>query len=279
MLNKVSKRVKSLPKRRASVLIYNTLVFLLGDGDKEKAVKKFQSLKANCSSDEEFAEALKVEINYDFFNALYNLLDLNNISGIIRSIKNIKSQSSELKKLITNQKGIDRLIDDRNGLRSIVLNSVFSRKGEFLNDEQLKIILLKEFSISKELIADEFNVSKKLLNKWLKIETLFDREFEKTLASRTKQGVFLNEYMLIFETLFLAINEGKLDIQENLDSYIKRLNQKMNFSKEDIAEISDSDIKTQKGVLRKVAYYQFVDKFPYSLSKELVEKMGSELNY
>lgn len=279
MLNKVSRRVKSLPKRRASVLIDNTLVFLLGDGDKEKAVKKFQSLKANCSSDEEFAEALKVEINYDFFNALYTLLDLNNISGIMRSIKKIKSQSSELKKLITNQKGIDRLIDDKNGLRSIVMKTIFSKKGEFLSNEQLMTILFKEFSISKQSIADEFNISKKLLNKWLKIEELFDKKFEANLASRTKQGVFLNEYMLIFQTLFLANKEGKLDIQENLDSYINRLNHKMNFSKEDIAVISDSDIKTQKGVLRKVAYYQFVDKFPYSLSKELVEKMGSELNY
>lgn len=262
------------------MLYDNILVFLLGDGDREKAVIRFKNLRAESDSEEAFHEAFKKEINYDFLNTLYEHLNLNNISGLIRSIKSIKERAPELKKLVTNQKGLDKLLDDKNGLRSIVVKTIFYKKKEAINNKQLMEMMFKEFSISKEKIAkEEFGVDKKTFNSWLEKSGLFEEAFYKPLSSRGKQGVFFNEYVIIFETLFLAREEGKLDIDNNIDIYVNRLNHKMSFLKEDIAQICDSNIKTQKEVLRKVAYYNFIDKFPYSLSREFVEKMGSEINY
>lgn len=262
------------------MLYDNILVFLLGDGDREKAVIKFRTLRVESDSEEAFHEAFKKEVNYEFFNELFALLDFSTISVLIRSIKSIKEQAPELKKLVTNQKGLDKLLDDKNGLRSVLVKTIFSKKKGALNEEQLMTLIFKEFSISKEKIAkEEFGVDKKTFNNWLEKTGLFEESFYLPLSKRGKQGVFLNEYVLIFETLFLAREEGKLDFNNNIDTYINRLNHKMSYLKDDIADICNSDTKTQKGVLRKVAYYNFIDKFPYSLTREFVEKMGSELNY
>lgn len=280
MLNKIRKKINSLPKKRASVFYDNMLVFLLGDGNREKAIIKFKNLRVESNSEEAFHEAFKKEINYDFFNALKQHLNFNSISGSIRSIKAIKEYAPELKKLVTNQRGLDKLLDNKNGLRSIVIKTIFYKKKEADNQEQLMEIIFKEFSISKERIAnEEFGVDKKTFNKWLEETGLFKEEFYKPLSERGKKGVYLDEYVHIFETLFLAKEEGKLDIENNIDTYIDRLNSKMSFTKDDIVQICVSNIKTQKEVLRKVAYYNFIDKFPYSLSKELVENMGSKFNY
>lgn len=280
MLNKIRKKINSLPKKRASVFYDNMLVFLLGDGNREKAIIKFKNLRVESNSEEAFHEAFKKEINYDFFNALKQHLNFNSISGSIRSIKAIKEYAPELKKLVTNQRGLDKLLDNKNGLRSIVIKTIFYNKKEADNQEQLMEIIFKEFSISKERIAnEEFGVDKKTFNKWLEETGLFKEEFYKPLSERGKKGVYLDEYVHIFETLFLAKEEGKLDIENNIDTYIDRLNNKMYFQKDDIVQICESNIKTQKEVLRKLAYYNFINKFPYSLSRELVNKMWSEINY
>ncbi|EDP96758.1 hypothetical protein KAOT1_16383 [Kordia algicida OT-1] len=262
------------------MLLNSTLVYLLGDGNKEKAINKLQALKDEANSEEEFLEAFKREVNYDFFNALYSELNFNNISGIMRSFKSIKEKVPELKKLITNQKGVDKILNDKSGLKSIIVKTIFIKKNEEITDDELMMSLFNQFSISKERIAnEEFGVDKKTFNKWLEETGLFKEEFYKPLSERGKKGVYLDEYVHIFETLFLAKEEGKLDIENNIDTYIDRLNNKMSFQKDDIVQICESKIKTQKEVLRKVAYYNFIDKFPYSLSKELVENMGSKFNY
>ncbi|WP_417291488.1 hypothetical protein [Corallibacter sp.] len=280
MLNKIRKKINSLPKKRASVLLNGTLVYLLGDGNKEKAINKLQALKDEANSEEEFLEAFKREVNYDFFNALYSELNFNNISGIMRSFKSIKEKVPELKKLITNQKGVDKILNDKSGLKSIIVKTIFIKKNEEITDDELMMSLFKQFSISKERIAnEEFGVDKKTFNKWLEETGLFKEEFYKPLSERGKKGVYLDEYVHIFETLFLAKEEGKLDIENNIDTYIYRLNSKMSFQKDDIVQICESNIKTQKEVLRKLAYYNFINKFPYSLSRELVNKMWSEINY
>lgn len=280
MLNKIRKKINSLPKKRASVLLNGTLVYLLGDGNKEKAINKLQALKDEANSEEEFLEAFKREVNYDFFIALYSELNFNNISGIMRSFKSIKEKVPELKKLITNQKGVDKILNDKSGLKSIIVKTIFIKQNEEITDDELMMSLFKQFSISKERIAnEEFGVDKKTFNKWLEETGLFKEEFYKPLSERGKKGVYLDEYVHIFETLFLAKEEGKLDIENNIDTYIDRLNSKMSFTKDDIVQICESNIKTQKEVLRKLAYYNFINKFPYSLSKELVEKMWSEINY
>lgn len=280
MLNKIRKKINSLPKKRASVLLNGTLVYLLGDGNKEKAINKLQVLKDEANSEEEFLQAFKREVNYDFFNALYSELNFNNISGIMRSFKSIKEKVPELKKLITNQKGVDKILNDKSGLKSIIVKTIFIKQNEEITDDELMMSLFKQFSISKERIAnEEFGVDKKTFNKWLEETGLFKEEFYKPLSERGKKGVYLDEYVHIFETLFLAKEEGKLDIENNIDTYIDRLNSKMSFTKDDIVQICVSNIKTQKEVLRKVAYYNFIDKFPYSLSRELVNKMWSEINY
>lgn len=280
MLNQIRKKINSLPKKRASVLLNGTLVYLLGDGNKEKAINKLQALKDEANSEEEFLEAFKREVNYDFFNALYSELNFNNISSIMRSFKSIKEKVPELKKLITNQKGVDKILNDKSGLKSIIVKTIFIKKNEEITDDELMISLFKQFSISKERIAnEEFGVDKKIFNKWLEETGLFKEEFYKPLSERGKKGVYLDEYVHIFETLFLAKEEGKLDIENNIDTYINRLNNKMSFQKDDIVKICQSNIKTQKEVLRKVAYYNFINKFPYSLSRELVNKMWSEINY
>jgi len=235
VLNKIRKKINSLPKKRASVLLNGTLVYLLGDGNKEKAINKLQALKDEANSEEEFLEAFKREVNYDFFNALYSELNFNNISGIMRSFKSIKEKVPELKKLITNQKGVDKILNDKSGLKSIIVKTIFIKKNEEITDDELMMSLFKQFSISKEEIALEFDTTKKTLNKWLNETGLFDKEFTKAISRN--QGVYFNEYLKIFETLFLAKEEGKLDIENNIDTYINRLNNKMSFQKDDIVQI------------------------------------------
>ncbi|WP_336126844.1 hypothetical protein [Mesoflavibacter sp. CH_XMU1422-2] len=279
MINKIRKKINSLPKKRTSVLLNSTLVYLLGDGNKENAINKLQALKDETNSEEEFIEAFKKEVNYDFFNALFSELNFNNISGLIRSFRSIKEKVPELKKLITNQEGVDAILNDKEGLKSIIVKTIFIKKNEEITDDELMMSLFKQFSISKEDIAHEFGTTKKTLNKWLNETGLFDKEFTKAISRN--QGVYFNEYLKIFETLFLAKEEGKLDIENNIDTYVNRLNQPLSYFKEDIAVLCDSDKKTLKDVtsIKKVAYYSFIDKFPYSLSRELIEKMDSQIEY
>ncbi|WP_417558826.1 hypothetical protein [Mesoflavibacter zeaxanthinifaciens] len=279
MLNKVKNKIDSLPKKRASVLLDSTLVYLLGDGNKEKAICKIQKLKDKTNSEEAFLVAFKKEVNYDFFNALYSELNFKNISSIIRSFKSVKEKAPELRKLITNQEGIDKIFNDKRGLRSIFIKMIFSSKREILTDDELMMSLFKQFTISKDDIAIEFGTTKKTLNKWLNETGLFKEEFTKAITRN--QGVFFNEYVHIFETLFLAKEEGKLDIEKNIETYINRLNHPLSYFKEDIAVLCDSDKETLKGVasINEVAYYCFINKFPYSLSRDLIEKMKCELDY
>lgn len=53
----------------------------------------------------------------------------------------------------------------------------------------------------------------------------------------------------------------------------------MNYNKSDISFLTTSDLKTQKHNLEKIKAYNFMDVFPYSLTKIFVEEMWSDLEF
>ncbi|MFD2943260.1 hypothetical protein [Flavobacterium notoginsengisoli] len=245
--------------------------FNLFYNDETELISRLKELKEQSYTDEEIFEILKNETNLDFWCMALQTFQLENISGLIKMLCAQQKDGSELLSLIKNPEGLKRSLSIQKSLAECQLKAVFGIHLENKTREESKILTKKIFFTTKERIAAEFGCSKRTLLKWLEI--CFGDRFK-----RKGRKITIEEYIEIFEAFFSG-NDENLDLNNDLNKYLNRIEKGNSFSKSDLAELCYSDLKTQKENLKKIAFYRSVDKFPYSICKELADKMGYPLEF
>ncbi|WP_366183269.1 hypothetical protein [Flavobacterium ovatum] len=263
------KRFETLPLEKKEEMFNNILNTLYG-GENELKVH-LTALKEQSKSDEEISDILMKEINLDFYLRLSEIVQLGGIMDIIQLESKLHEHRNELFSLVTNPKGLERMFQIQKQLAEYQIKTLFNIDLEGKTREESKELLKVILYTTKENIAKEFGISKKTLIKWLK--NSFGERFE-----RPDRKIAMNEYKEIFEAFFLSDDEV-LDLNNDLGKYIRRMNKGVNFNKSDIAFLCDSDVKTQKANLMKIALYSSANIFSYSVAKEFASRMGCELDF
>ncbi|MFC0777036.1 hypothetical protein [Flavobacterium sp. HJSW_4] len=240
-------------------------------GGREELISRLTHLKEQSYSDQEIFEILKRETNLDFWLKAIETLPLQNITGVIKTLSSLQESGSEILNLITDHDGIKKMFEIQKQVAEYDLNTVFDIDLEDKNRAEREDLTKALIYVTKETIAKEFECNKRTLSKWLR--NRFGDRF-----SRKDRKITINEYIEIFESFFLSEDEN-LDLNNDLDKYLKRLKKGITFSKSDLAFLCSSDLKTQKSNLKKIAFYSSIDKFPYSILKQWALKMGYELAF
>lgn len=269
MVNKLLENYKKLSFEKEEELI--NIFFVMFYGDEKQLISRLIELKEQSNTDEEIFEILKIETNYNFWLKLSEIIQFNNISDLIETTSRLQESRDELLSLITNHEGLKKMLTIQKPFAEYNLKTLFGIDLECKTKEKSKIILNKIVYLTKETIAAEFKCNKRTLTKWLKI--YFGDKFV-----RKDRKITMEEYIEIFEAFFLNDDES-LNLNNDLSKYLKRLQEGVNFNKSDLAHLCDSDLKTQRENLKKIAYYSYLDKFPYSICKNLANRMGSELKF
>ncbi|WP_417800023.1 hypothetical protein [Tenacibaculum sp.] len=257
-------------------LIPRVLIIVLFDGDYKKAEEKFEEMEKASLNDEEiihgFLQQFPVlELFKEVFEVIkksYNISDFvhqlsKNEEKIISLFERVpKEQFLKLAKLYSeNRVIIESHITDFFGLDIVE------------KEEVVKIF----FKTTKQEIADEFNVNKRTFNKWLK--ELFGNRFD------NRRIIYIHEYIEIFNTF---IDDGKEYLElSDFNKIKKRLDKGTSFDKKRIAYLTNEGtskdsstlLKIQRENLGAIEFYKRMDKFPYSLTKKIVEKLGDELDF
>jgi hypothetical protein len=254
-------------------LYFKQIVYVFFDEDESLAEKKILELKKQSITDKDFL----IKISKKF-----KIPHLDIINKELLNVKNISDNILMSEKLLVYFKSIENTITEREA-------KIFLRYSEFIEKfkEDFRYIYLSQLDISskdfneniinkwiytsKSKISDEFEVDKRTLNKWLEIVGLSEK-------FKGKRKIYLKDYMEIYSTLFLSKSEN-FNISKNLILYQKRLIEGMSFNKSKLASLACSDSKTLKDNLKKNKFYSFLDVFPYSIAKNLVEQMGDEINF
>ncbi|OOV18231.1 hypothetical protein [Flavobacterium sp. LM4] len=268
MVNKLLENYKKLSFEKEEELI--TIFFVMVYGGEKELISKLNELKKQSKTDEEIFEILKIETNFNFWLKLSETLRFNNITDLIETTCRLEV-NSELASSITDHERLTRMFTIQKSFGESVLATSFDINLKGKTKEESKILLKKIAYITKETIAAEFKCNKRTLTKWLKI--YFGDRFV-----RKDRKITIDEYVEIFEAFFLNDDES-LNLNNDLSKYLKRLQEGVNFNKSDLALLCDSDLKTQRENLKKIAYYSYLDKFPYSIFKKLAGEMGYELEF
>lgn len=269
MLNKILEKYKNLPFEKQEELI--TAFFVMVYGGEKQLLSRLNELKKQSKSDEEIFEILKIETNFNYWLRVSEILDINNMSALIETTSKLEESTDELLSLITDPEGLKKMLAIEKPFAEYYLKTLFGIDLEDKTREESKILLKRIAYITKETIATEFKCNKRTLTKWLEI--YFGDRFV-----RKDRKITIEEYIEIFEAFFLNDDEI-LDLNNDLNKYLKRLQKGINFNKSDLARLCDSDLKTQRENLKKIAYFSCLDKFPYSICENLASRMGSELKF
>lgn len=250
--------------------IINDLLALFYGGS-EELISRLSQLKEQSYSDQEIFEMIKIETNLDFWLKASEILQLGTIISVIKAPSKLHEASDELLNLITDHNGNRKIFEAQKPLAEYSFKTLFNTDLQGKTIDECKELTKGLVYVTKEIIAKEFECNKRTLSKWLKIH--FGNRFV-----RNNRKVTINEYLEIFEAFFLD-DDQTLNLNNDLDKYLKRVGKGMSFSKSDLAELCSSDLKTQKANLKKIAFYSSVNKFPYSTCKELAAKMGCVLEF
>ena len=273
MLNKVSDNYTTVFHKLSfeeQQEIINDLLALFYGG-REELISRLTHLKEQSYSDQEIFEILKKETNLDFWLKAIETLQLQNITGVIKAPSSLQESGDEILNLITDHVGIKKMFEIQKQVAEYNLKTVFDIDLQDKNRAESKDLTKALIYVTKDTIAKEFACNKRTLSKWLRIR--FGDRF-----SRKDRKITINEYIEIFESFFLSEDEN-LDLNNDLDKYLKRLKKGISFSKSDLAFLCSSDLKTQKANLKDIAFYSSIDKFPYSILKECALKMGTDLEF
>ena len=116
-------------------------------------------------------------------------------------------------------------------------------------------------------ICGALDINKRPFIKWLNIF------FEDRFNDRKK--ITLKEHIEIVSAFMLAKNESNFNFDINAADYATRLAEGLMLNKSEIARRCGSNIKTlAKELEDKFEFYKSMDKFPYSIAQEFIEKMG-----
>jgi len=269
MLDKFLENYKRLSFEKEEELTNNFFVMFYG-GEKE-LLSRLDKLKEQSNTDEEIFEILKIETNLDFWLKIEEILQFNNITELIKATSRLQENRDELVNLITDYEGLKKMFAIQKPFAEYNFETLFDINFDGKNREESKNLAKGIIYVTKETIAKEFDCNKRTLTKWLKI--CFEDRF-----IRKDRKIIIEEYIEIFEKFFLNDDEY-LDLNNDLNKYLNRLEKGVNFSKSDLAKLCDSDLKTQKENLKKIAFFSSINKYPYSICENLASRMGYELEF
>lgn len=160
-------------------------------------------------------------------------------------------------------------------VRFHILNEIHK---ELINTTQGKD-KLEAFKFSKTDMANEFEIDKKTLNKWLELLNLNSKYFK-----NNKRLISFNEYNEIFKKLFTE-SEEDFDLKNKFEDYYIRFEEKKTLSKKDIVRLGfnliDSpktkDYDRAKEIIQEnkdFDFYQEIDKYPYAIAIKLINYLN-----
>ncbi|WBX77870.1 hypothetical protein PG911_06345 [Tenacibaculum ovolyticum] len=276
IIEKIDKQFLHKIDSEAFPLIIKELINLLFDGNYEKVNEKLEELEKTSLNDE--------EIVYGFI-CQFPILELfKEISGVIKNSSNI---TDLINQVCYNEENIISIFQRVPKEQLLKLVNIYDENIESIKSFFTDIFNLGEFEkreitriffkTTKQEIADEFNVNKRTFNKWLK--EIFGNRFD------NQRVIFIHEYIEIFNAL---VDENKEYLELTDFNKIKgRLDEGTSYDKKRIAyltnEGTDKDsstlLKTQKENLEDIKFYKKLDKFPYSLTKIIIDRLGDELEF
>lgn len=244
--------------------LFIQLLKRIGKNDQEINIIKQQFLTETNLN--ELNETLYRDFNLNFLeDIIMQFIEFQNMSDIVKNLKNIKIDESK----ITNDKTFQNFIsnqDDPSLRLSFLLKKDISKSSK----SQVYDLLQKLFTINKEQLSQEFDVNKRTLNKWLKY--FFGQKYS------GNRKIYLDDYVVIFKTFYLLDNENMKG--EDLYKLIqKRIISGPSYFKNDIASYVGSNLVTQKNNVEQLYFYNYFDKFPYSLAQQIACKMGEPLKF
>lgn len=211
-------------------------------------------------------------------------------SFAINFIKNLTDeQKDDFEKLSIPRKGLfNSLFHSITGLYQLVNKNKKTEQGKvflvrfhILNEIHKELITtmqdkgkLEIFKFSQTDIANEFEVDKKTLDKWLYLVNLKDIFFGRRQLS-------FNEYSEIFKKLFVESDED-FDLKNKFNDYHVRFQETKTLSKKDIIRLGFQLIDTPKSKDYDRAYeiiqenkdfdfYPEIDKYPYAIAIKLIK--------
>ncbi|MGB5989490.1 MAG: hypothetical protein WBG43_07110 [Marinifilaceae bacterium] len=194
------------------------------------------------------------------------LLNAKGIISLIRNIEKIKQRAESLTESMAEEERVTFL-------------SVLDKYMECLNRSSLGIIQTNKMDLkgiedllgiklnfSKKEIAADFFVSRETFNAWLHV---FYKDTYKDVRK-----ISLEEYIDIIAK-FTTEDPSEL----KSDKYVSRIMNGVVLKKIDLAEIDGCDPKTlQNNLKHKFPIYKEMDKFPYSMAKEFLDHIGTDID-
>jgi len=258
----------NIPEETVNNFLDDFLIALYGS--KEDAINELNKLKdGDYISDDNLAKLLKVP-TLDTINDITETLIGNN--GILNSVKNINSLNDICEESSKNmpQEEIPEILNVIDALETVSQKTM-----PITNNERYAFkVLEKKFSFkikfSKEEIARELGISKKLFNKFL--SEFYGNKFN------NKRKLSFIEYIDIIRTFSLKKDEDTIFIHDNLQTYINRIEAGIIFKKKDLIDIDHSNYKRLKADLEKMyPIYSKLDKFPFSIAAEFMEHLEKNI--
>lgn len=237
-------------------------------GSQEKAAER---LKALCESENESDSNVLIskDLNVDFFQGLIEQFNGHTLSDLLNSFAYIEANQETLMSNISNAEMFKKQFETYKEVARLTFKMVYG-----IDTEMTKEVFAETFKnqvyFTLQDIATEFKTDRKTLRKWLHIIFPDDRYFK-------RRKLTILEYKEIFEKLFLAPAEHRLDITNHLNYYLQRIDNGMKFTKGELVALTDSDYKTLSSNAKKaVPQYVELNIFPYSIAMAIMKKLGSE---
>ncbi|MCD8401056.1 hypothetical protein [Tenacibaculum finnmarkense] len=256
-------------------LIFQVLINVLFDGNYEKADEKLEELEKKSSNDEELISYFREEFPiFEFFEEIYFVVkNSSNISEFIHEVCIHEEKIIYIFNRVPKEQFLKlvNLYDENTETIKYFFTDFFG-----LNKFDEKEIRKVFFNTTKQEIADEFKINKRTFNKWLNV--FFGNRFD------NRKKIYIHEYIEIFNTF---VDEGKEYLElTDFTKIKKRLEEGRSFDKTRIAFLTNKGTDKNSSTLLKIQkenvnfkYYKGLDKFPYSLTKRIVDRLGDELEF
>lgn len=247
------------------LIAFLTLIF----GNENNAKMKVEEINKQFSTQEDKDAEFKKIINFDFFQELFKIAPMNNLSENILSIDNFEKNRELLESKIENIETLTAFLNNDKKITQLFLESIFGYAIDIENKKLLSNQLKYNVYYSKQDIAKEFNIDKKTLNNW--VVMIFGKD---QYYKRKKISIY--EYNDIFQKVFFVKDEGFNNM--NPTQIENRLLKGLSYSKIDIVELADSNYQTIDSNLSDInkIYYKKYNKFPYSIAKSMLNDLGSD---